>query len=235
MLKAALVTGGSRGLGRELALALGSAGYAVCVNCSTGRDAAEAAVAGAAAGSFAIMADVSDPAAVRGMLDEVASRFGRLDLLVNNAGIGSDALLPRLAEDDWDRTIGVNLMGCANTIRASAGLLARSRGQVINITSRSGLRGSAGQSAYAASKAALVGLTLSAARELAAEGIRVNAVAPGYMPTALGSASPAAMERARRESLLGRLSDPAEAASFVLWLAGTSGITGQVFTLDSRI
>jgi len=129
----------------------------------------------------------------------------------------------------------VNLKGCFNTIQAFSPLMAESGGgHIINISSRAGLMGNAGQAAYSASKAALLGLTLSAAAELGPMNIRVNALLPGYMPTDMGKGSPQAMEKAARESYLSRLASPAEATSFVLWLSGTENITGQIFTLDSR-
>jgi 3-oxoacyl-[acyl-carrier protein] reductase len=174
-------------------------------------------------------------AEVSGMAREVENRWGRLDVLINNAGISRDALLVRLDEADWDQVLKVNLRGCLNTARAFVPLLeAAGGGHIINISSRSGLSGRAGQAAYSASKAALLGLTLSLAAELGPLDIRVNALLPGYMPTGMGKRNEKAMERARKESMLKRLSEPSEAASFVLWLAGTENITGQIFTLDSR-
>ena len=161
--------------------------------------------------------------------------WGRLDLLVNNAGISRDALMPRTTLEDWDAHMDVNLRGPFNMTRALGGLMASNGGgHIINVSSRSAQAGKAGQAAYSASKAALIGFTLSAARELAPAGIRVNAVLPGYLPTDMGRAAPLAMEAARGQSLLGCLGDPQEVASFIGWLAGTSAVTGQVFSIDSR-
>jgi 3-oxoacyl-[acyl-carrier protein] reductase len=234
MKKAALVTGGSRGLGREIALALGEAGFGVAVNyLKNGAQAGE--VAAAMEDAIAVRADMRNPSEVAEMARAVEKRWGRLDALINNAGITKDALLIKLSGDDWDEVMDTNLNGCFNALKTFVPLLLKSGGgHIVNISSRSGLRGKAGQAAYSSSKAALIGLTRTLAAELGVHNIRVNAVLPGYMPTGMGKDAKAAIERAQRESLLGRLSDPKEAAAFVAWLLRTEGITGQVFTLDSR-
>jgi 3-oxoacyl-[acyl-carrier protein] reductase len=170
------------------------------------------------------------------MASEIGGRWGRLDVLVNNAGITRDGLLVMFREDDWDRVQGVNLTGPFLTTRACVPLMEKAGGgHIVNIASRSGTKGKAGQSAYSASKAGLVGLTFTAARELGPGNIRVNAVLPGYLPTDMGASSENAMAMAREHSALGRLADPAETASFIAWLVGTAGITGRVFDLDSRL
>lgn len=170
------------------------------------------------------------------MLEHVRERFGRLDVLVSNAGITHDSLLLKLKEEDWQRVMDINLKGCFNATRASAPLMEEGGGgHVVIVSSRSGLFGWAGQAAYSASKAALFGFTRSSAWELAGLGIRVNVLLPGYMPTDMGSGAGDAMDRARKDSLLGMLSTPGEAASFVLWLVGTRSVTGQLFILDSRL
>lgn len=234
MHRAALITGGARGLGREVSLALASEGYAVAVNYL--RSEREAAALSKSLGeSFALAGDVADPAAVGRMVAEVRERWGRLDVLVNNAGSTADAILVKLKEADWDRVMATNLKGCFNTIKAFAPILKLSGGgHIVNISSISGTRGKEGQAAYSASKAAVLGLTVSAARELSEYNIRVNAVLPGYMPTEMGKASERAMEKARADSVLGSLSEPRDVAAFISWLVGTENITGQVFTLDSR-
>jgi 3-oxoacyl-[acyl-carrier protein] reductase len=232
--RVALVTGGSRGLGAAIATVLGRAGFGVAVNYLKGEAGANE-VAQAAGDAVALRANVEDEVQVRRMADEIGARWGRLDVLVNNAGISRDSLLVRLSEKDWDDTLGINLKGSFNTTRVFAPMLRDSGGgHVVNVSSRSGFSGNAGQSAYSASKAALLGLTCSAAVELAQYDIRVNAVLPGYMPTDMGAGAGTAMERARGESLLKRLSEPDEVASFILWLVGTRAITGQMFSLDSR-
>jgi 3-oxoacyl-[acyl-carrier protein] reductase len=235
MRRTALITGGSRGLGRALALALASGGYSVAINYLKSDKEAED-VLRSIGEALLLKADVSDSAAVGAMASEIKKKWGRLDVLINNAGVTADTLLVKLKEEDWDRVLGTNLKGCFNTIKAFAPLMKESGGgHIINISSISGTRGKAGQAAYSASKAAVLGLTVSAARELSEYNIRVNAVLPGYMPTDMGRAGPAAMDMARDESLIGKLSDPKEVASFISWLVGTESVTGQVFTIDSRV
>jgi 3-oxoacyl-[acyl-carrier protein] reductase len=234
--KVAFVTGGSRGLGREIAVALGRGGYSVCVNYRTDQSGAEEAARAAGSGAFTLRADVSSQSEVADFKGVIKKRYGRLDVLVNNAGITSDSLLMKQKMEDWERVIDTNLKGCFNTIKYLAPLMAeKGGGHIINVSSRSGLKGRAGQAAYSASKAALLGLTYTAARELGRENIKVNAVLPGYMPTDMGKHAPKALQRAREESLLGSLSDTAEVASFIAWLASTEAITGQVFSIDSRV
>jgi 3-oxoacyl-[acyl-carrier protein] reductase len=235
-MKTALITGASRGLGAATARTLARAGYAVAVNYLGSEEAARGIVRELGGGAVAVRADVADPAQVRAMVRELEDRWRRLDVLVNNAGVTKDSLLVRLTEKDWDRVIAVNLSGPFHVLREVTPLMVRSGGgHVINIASRSGTKGKAGQSAYAASKAGLVGLTVTAACELGPLNIRVNAVLPGYMPTDMGAGAEDAMEAARAHSALGRLADVEEPASFIAWLAGTEGITGRVFDLDSRL
>ena len=174
-------------------------------------------------------------AQVMGMAEEIKQRWGRLDLLVNNAGIARDALLLKATEEEWDEVMRINLRGCFNMVKVFAPVLKKTGGgHIVNMSSRSGLMGKAGQAAYSASKAALIGFTRSLAAELGRYNIKANAVLPGYMPTDMGKKAAGAIKRAREKSMLGKLSDPAEVASFVVWLAETEGITGQVFSLDSR-
>jgi len=219
---------------------LGRRGWVVCVNCRSNTAAAERTVSelrGMGAEAFAWRADVCDRAAVGEMLDAARGRWGRLDLLVNNAGISRECLLPRMTEAEWDEVMGTDFAGALNCCRAAA-RLCESAGRpchIINIASISGLRGHAGQSHYAAAKGALIGLTQSLAAELGPMGIRVNAVLPGYLPTEMGLASPAAAESARGEHCLGRLGDVGEAARFVADLAESRTITGQILRVDGRL
>jgi len=235
-----LVTGGSRGLGRAVALELGRRGWAVCVNYRSNTAAAERTLCelhGMGAEAFAWQADVCDRAAVGEMFDAVRGRWGRLDLLVNNAGISRQCLLPRMTEAEWDEVMGTDFLGALNCCRAAV-RLCESAGDpchIINIASISGLRGRAGQSHYAAAKGALIGLTQSLAVEVGPMGIRVNAVLPGYLPTEMGMASPAAMEAARNEHCLGCLGDAGDAARFIADLAESRTITGQVLRVDGRL
>lgn len=232
--KTALITGASRGLGRAIALSLASSGYDLAVNYRASEAEARDVASKAGGRSFAIRADVSDAASVLAMAAALKERFTHLDVLVNNAGISRDALLVKTTEDDWDAVLATNLKGCFNTVRALAPLMLDGA-HIINVSSWSGLKGKPGQAAYSASKAALIGLTRTLARELGPDGIRVNALLPGYMPTGMGVAASDAMDAAMKASALGALCDPNEAARLVLWLVGTGSITGQLFTLDSRV
>ncbi|MDA8084326.1 MAG: SDR family oxidoreductase [Nitrospiraceae bacterium] len=234
--KVALITGASRGLGRTIALTLARQGYAIGVNYLSSSAEAEEVARLSGNGSCAIRADVGDAGQVAGMAAEIERRFGRLDAVINNAGISRDALLVRQTEEDWDSVVRTNLSGCLHVIRQVAPLMVRSGGgHIVNIASHSGMRGKAGQAAYSASKAALLGLTVCTAVELGESDIRVNAVMPGYLDTGMGGAAAAARQEAIKRSLLGSLSSAEEAAGFIAWLLTTSCITGQVFSLDSRI
>lgn len=232
----ALVTGGSRGLGREIAFALLKEGYAVFVNhTSAGQDAARR-WRSAGGHAFLIRADVGDADQVRKMAEHIEKKSGRLDVVVNNAGITKDALLLKQSEKEWDSIIRTNLKGCFNVIRTVAPLMIKSGGgHIINISSRSGLCGNSGQAAYSASKAALLGLTYTAAAELAIHNIRVNSVLPGFMMTDMTMAADKAMAGALRKSILNRLSDPAEVAAMIVSIIRTQNVTGQIFSFDSRL
>ena len=235
--RVALVTGGSRGLGAETVLRLSASGYRVALNYHCSHEEALRVVARASGPDIIMLrGDVSKPLDAIHMAHVLCRSWGRLDVLVNNAGISRNSLLLRTTQEEWDAHMRVNLNGAFNMIRAFATLMASSGGgHIVNISSRSGLRGKTGQAAYSASKSALIGLTLSAARELASDGIRVNAVLPGYMDTDMGLSSPEAMEAARRRSLTGNLGATEDIVSFVDWLSGTETVTGQVFSIDTRI
>lgn len=232
-MKNILITGGSRGLGREIALLLSSLGYGVIINyLSSEKDALK--IKKNKNIIMALRADVGILKDVESMADAI--REIPLYAVINNAGITKDNLLIKCHESDWDMIIRTNLKGCFNTARVFSPMISASGGgHIINISSRSALRGKAGQSAYSASKAALIGLTLSLAKELSAENIRVNAIMPGYMPTEMGLGAERAVEEAKRESLLGVLSSPKEVSGFISWLLTTKNITGQCFVLDSRV
>ncbi len=221
-------------MGSELAAALHENSFRVAVNYRRSEARAGEIVGKLGSSSMAVRADVSVYPEVLRMADDITGRWGRLDVLINNAGITRDSLLIKQGEKDWDSVMDVNLKGVFNSIKAFVPLM-KEGGHIINISSYSGLKGKEGQAAYSASKAALLGLTRTAARELAEKGIRVNAVLPGFMPTAMGAVAGNALEKAKQDSLLNTLSDPGEVARFVVYLAGTRNITGQVFCLDSRI
>ena len=237
--KSAIVTGASRGLGRAVAIELGERGWAVCVN-YLANDAAAAetvnAIAAVGAEAFALRADVRDRSAVAAMFAAFAERWGPPGLLVNNAGIARENLLLKMSTEEWDDVVGAAFVGALNCCRAAAGgMSAGGGGQIINVASVCGLHGREGQSHYAAAKGALIGLTQSLAAELGSAGVRVNAVLPGYLPTDMGLASPEAADRARREHLLGRLSDVHETAAFIAGLAEMKTVTGQVLRVDGRV
>jgi len=240
MKRVAIITGASRGLGREIALRFGLAGWRVLVNYLSGVEAAETLagdITSSGGEAFAFRADVSDYAQVQAMVAETLSRFGRVDLLVNNAGTAWPGLLVKLREDDWDKTLDVNLKGAFNTVKAvSKTMMMQRAGHIINVSSILGIRGRAGQAAYCASKAGLIGLTKAIAVELAPRNIQVNAVLPGYMLTDMGTgASAGYRDEALSDNLLKRFSEPAEVADFIYHLSGMKAVSGQVFNLDSRI
>lgn len=234
--KVVLITGAARGLGRHLTEGYLEKGFAVVVNYLHSEASALALVSGREAYALAIKADVRNSEGAKNMVEKIEERFSRLDVVVNNAGITKDNLLVRQTEAEWDEVIGTNLTGCFNLLQAAAPLMIKTGGgHILNISSYSGVRGKAGQAAYSASKAALIGLTLSASRELAEQNIRVNAVLPGYMMTAMGAGAEQAALRAREESILKRLADPSEVARCIVALSTSCVFTGQVISLDSRI
>jgi len=231
----ALITGASRGLGRQIALALAADGYSVSANYLSSSSKAAQLIEATGPGSVALRADVGDSVQVRTVAEKIKRDFGRLDVIINNAGIAKDHLLLKQTELEWDSVIRTNLTGCFHVIKTLSPLMIESGGgHIINISSYSGLKGQAGQAAYSASKAALLGLTISAARELSAYNIRVNAVLPGYMGTEMGAGAQKALEKAKNVSILKRLSQPREVADFIVRLVKTENISGQIFNLDSR-
>ncbi|MDA8387111.1 MAG: SDR family NAD(P)-dependent oxidoreductase [Nitrospiraceae bacterium] len=230
-----LITGGAGGLGSALALRLTDEGYRVAINFRGGGAAAERLTRKLGASALALRADVGDPGEMYAAAEALRAGWGRLEALINCAGIARDALLVKLEPEEWDEVIRVNLTGAFNAIRSFAPLMTGpGGGHIINVSSYSGLKGKRGQAAYSASKAALIGLTLGAAAELGGRNIRVNAVLPGYMPTRMGAAAPGAMREAEKDSLLGRLSGAEEAASFIAGLLRMECITGQVYPVESR-
>ena len=240
MPKVVIVTGASRGLGRAIALKFGSEGWKVIVNFVASSERAEETVKSildSGGDAFSLKADVRLYPEVEALIEAAMFRWGRIDVLINNAAITKDALIPKINTEHWQDVMDTNLKGCFNTIKAASRHLLKQRsGHIINIASISGVRGKAGQAAYSASKAGLIGLTKAAAVELAPRGIQVNAVLPGYMLTEMGAgASGKAREEALRDNLLKRFSEPEEVAGFIYHLSGMKAVSGQVFNLDSRI
>lgn len=240
MRKVALVTGASGGLGARLAVEFARARYRVGVHYQTGRNRVlrTAAVISRGGGeALCFRADVRNGEEVGAMVHEIVSRWGRLDVLVNNAGVTHESLLISTDEEEWDRIIGTNLTGAFNCARAAAGhMIAQRSGHIISISSILAIRGERGAAAYSASKAGLIGLSRSLARELGPYGICVNVVMPGFMLTRMTRPlSRGVIEEARLSSVLGRLSDAGETARFVVRLAEMDGVSGQLFNLDGRI
>ncbi|OGV64734.1 MAG: 3-oxoacyl-[acyl-carrier-protein] reductase [Lentisphaerae bacterium RIFOXYC12_FULL_60_16] len=238
----ALVTGASRGIGRAIAFALGRAGAAVTVNYQSNAEAAEQTAESLRAEgirTLTVRADVSNPDDVSRLVRETCTTFGTIDILVNNAGITRDNLLLFMKEEEWTRVLDVDLKGAFYCIKAAGREMARRRrGRIINIASVAGLTGDMMRANYAAAKAGLLGLTKTAARELAASGITVNAVSPGLVETGLI----AGMAAIKRQKLLdtiplGRFGNPDEVASVVLFLATDAAayITGEVMVVDGGL
>lgn len=232
----AVVTGGSRGIGLAISGALAEAGAQVAVVARDESRAGDAAAQLPGEGHRGYAADVGSSDSVDAMIKRVEQEMGGIDILVNNAGVTRDNLLMRIKDEDWDQVLDTNLRGAFNTVRAaSRGMMKKRAGRVINITSVVGITGNKGQANYAASKAGLIGLTKSVAKELASRGILVNAVAPGYIETDMTAELPDAAREALMEQIsVGRLGKPEDIASVVRFLAGpgASYITGQVLVVD---
>jgi 3-oxoacyl-[acyl-carrier protein] reductase len=234
--KVALVTGGSRGIGRGIAGALADAGARVAIVARDGERAAGAAEELPGEGHRGYACDVADPGQVQETVTAVERDLGPVDVLVNNAGITRDNILIRMKDEEFDEVIACNLKGAFNFTRAvSRGMMKRRDGAILNITSVVGLMGNAGQANYAASKAGLVGLTKSVARELASRGVRCNAIAPGFIRTDMTAELTEAQVAALRDQIplgeLGEASDIAGAARFLVG-PGARYITGQVLAVD---
>ncbi len=243
--RVAVVTGagrGGRGIGRGIAVALAAAGADVVITARTNIADAEAVAAECTTlgvKSLAVVADISDESSVESLFKTTMDSFGRVDILVNNAGITRDTLLLRMSTEQWDSVIDANLKGAFLCSRAASKIMLRQKsGRIVNIASVNGLRGSAGQTNYSASKAGLIGFSRSLAKELASRGITVNVVAPGFIDTQMTDA----FEGEAREQLLkmiplGRFGQAEDVGAAVAFFASPSAsyITGQVLTVDGGL
>jgi len=238
--KVALVTGASRGIGRSIAVALAQGGASVALNYAGNEAAAQEALAlvlaAGAPKAKLYRFDIADPAACSAAVEQVVTEFGGLHVLVNNAGIAIDQLLMRLKDEDWKRQLDVNLTGAFNLTRAVTRPMMKARGgAIINLSSVVGEMGNAGQVAYAATKAGLIGLTKSVARELASRNIRCNAVTPGFIATDMTSALPEAARTKMMEAIpLARLGSAEDVANAVCFLASDQAayVTGEVLKVN---
>lgn len=236
--KTALVTGSARGIGRAIAeqLAQRNANVVVCDLDQAAVDKTAAEIQGRVMG---VKADVSNSGDIENLFRQTLDRFGRVDIVINNAGITRDGIIVRLDEKDWDMVLDINLKGAFLVTKAAARIMMKQRcGRIVNISSVIGLVGNAGQANYAASKAGLIGLTKSSAKELAPRSITVNAVAPGFIATDMTDAIPdAARQQLLERVLLKRAGTPLDVASAVLFLVSdeASYITGQVLTIDGGL
>ncbi len=236
--KVALVTGGSRGIGKACVLALADQGFDIVINYASNQAAAaevEEAVKAKGRQALAVQGDVSSSESAQHLVDEAVNRFGRLDVLVNNAGVTRDTLMIRMKDEDWDKVIETNLSGAFYTTRAAAKVMMKQRsGSIVNITSISGIYGNPGQVNYAASKAGMIGMTKASAKELASRNITVNAVAPGFITTDMTESIDTS--KVLDHIPLGRIGTPEDIANAVVFLV-TSGhyITGQVLQVDGGL
>ena len=237
--KIALITGAGRGIGRAIAIALAKEGAEVVINYNGSEERAKEVkqTIEENGGKVSIYkCNVSDFTACEAMIKDIVKEYGHLDILVNNAGITKDGLIMKMKEEDFDSVLNVNLKGTFNTIRHSARQMLKQRsGKIINISSVSGILGNVGQANYAASKAGVIGLTKTMARELGSRGITVNAIAPGFVETEMtGVLSEEIRENACKQIILGRFGKPEDIANTAVFLASDKAdyITGQVISVD---
>jgi 3-oxoacyl-[acyl-carrier protein] reductase len=231
--RTALVTGGSRGIGKAIAAELAAAGATVVLGYRSGAEEAEAVAS--EVGGRAVQADVAQPEEAQRLVEEA----GDIDILVNNAGVTRDGLLARMSDEDWRVVLDTNLGGTFNTCRAAArGMMRRRGGAIVNISSIVGLHGNPGQTNYSASKAGIIGFTKALARELGSRGVRANVVAPGYVSTRLTNELPEELQQAMLANTpLGRFGDPEDIAGAVRFLCSDAAafVTGEVLLVDGGL
>jgi acetoacetyl-CoA reductase len=238
--KACLVTGGSRGIGRAIALELGRNCASVAVGYANNKEAADevaAEIVSSGGQSFAFRCDVQDPAAIEPAVASVVERFGKIDVLVNNAGITRDRSLAKMSAEEWDDVLQTNLSSVFHlTSRVLPHMVKAGYGRIVNISSVIGLHGNFGQANYAAAKAGIVGFTKAAALEVARKGITVNAIAPGFIETEMIAAMPDEVRAAILAKIpMGRFGRPEEIAQVVAFLVSSDYITGQVIAIDGGL
>ena len=236
--KVALITGGARGIGKEIAILFAKEGanIAICdVNLEQAEQVAQE-IQGLGRSSVAFKADVTSLVDVQNMVDKILDKFTKLDILINNAGITRDNLILRMSEEDWDKVLAVNLKGCFVCTKVASKVMIKQRfGKIINLASIIGIMGNVGQANYAASKAGIIGLTKSVAKELALRNICVNAVAPGFIKTEMTARLPQDIQKKILSTIpLGRFGESLDVANLVLFLSSESSsyITGQVIQID---
>ena len=236
--KAALVTGGARGIGKEIALRFAREGadIAICDVILEETQVLAKEIQKTGRQCLAFKTDVTDSKDVQAAIDKILDKLGKLDILINNAGITRDGLVLRMSEEDWDKVIAVNLKGCFVCTRGAAKVMLKQRfGKIVNLASIIGIMGNTGQANYAASKAGIIGLTKSVAKELASRGICVNAIAPGFIKTEMTARLSEDVQKRMLSGIpLGRFGEPKDVADLALFLSSESSsyITGQVIQID---
>jgi 3-oxoacyl-[acyl-carrier protein] reductase len=238
--KIALVTGGSRGIGRAISLALAAHGASVAINYASNVAAAEETAKEIGEGRAVTLAgDVSDPATAALLIEGTVAAFGRIDILINNAGVTADDLILRMSEDAWDRVVDTNLKGAFAVSKAALRPMIRQRwGRIISVSSVAGMVGNAGQANYSAAKAGIIGLTKAIAKEVASRNITANVIAPGFVDTEMtANLTDAQREEIMRMVAVGRTGTPADVAPAAVFLASEEAayVTGHVLTVDGGL
>lgn len=235
-MRTALVTGATGGLGQHIVRFFDSKGVRTIIHYNKNEEIAHKLEDELKHVACIIKADISDYQSVLSMSEEVSRKVGSVDIIINNASITIDKLLIKYTEDEWDRVINTNLRGAFNVIKSFLPQMIKyGGGDIINISSYSGIRGSAGQAAYSASKAGLIGLTLSLSKELSVYNIKINVLIPGYLPVGMGLGAVEAMKKAVDMSARRNLSSPDDVVELIYFILKSRSITGQVFTCESRV